>query len=79
MDIAAGAFNSFALKADGSLVAWGSNIWGQSNVPTGNNFIDVVSGYGHGLALRLGRLCGETQEMTFSFLSRRVSRARRPV
>ena len=35
-----------------SIVGWGSNSDGQCDVPVGNDFIDIVAGYGHGLALR---------------------------
>jgi hypothetical protein len=49
--IAAGLGHGVALKADGSLAAWGKNDFGQCNVPAGNSFIAVASGSSHGLAL----------------------------
>lgn len=36
----------------GSLVAWGSNLYGQCNVPTGNDYVAVSAGGYHSLALK---------------------------
>jgi alpha-tubulin suppressor-like RCC1 family protein len=33
--ISAGAYHSMALKADGTVVAWGDDEWGQTDVPGG--------------------------------------------
>jgi hypothetical protein len=57
--IAAGAFNSLAIKSDGSIVSWGSDL--SSEPPEGNDFVAIASGWpfippmrfvGYGLALR---------------------------
>lgn len=46
--------HNLGLKADGSILAWGSNSAGQTNVPAPNTgFLDVAAGYEHSLALRL--------------------------
>jgi len=51
--VAAGESYSLALRADGSVVAWGCNNFGQCNVPEPNSgFIAIAGGWGHGLALR---------------------------
>jgi len=49
--------HSLALKADGTVVAWGFNQYdlsnGPTNVPTGlNNVVAIATGYAHSLALR---------------------------
>lgn len=45
--------NSIGLKADGSLVAWGANYYGQLDIPEPNSgYIDVAAGYQHNYALR---------------------------
>jgi len=49
--IAAGSLHGVALGADGRLVGWGNNVWGQTDVPKGT-FIAIAAGYHHGLALR---------------------------
>jgi len=42
------------LRADGSIVGWGYNYFGQANVPSPNaGFIAIASGYYHNLAIRL--------------------------
>jgi hypothetical protein len=53
--IAAGLTHSIALKADGTVVAWGDDSLGQTNVPPGlNNVLALAPGSGarHALALR---------------------------
>ncbi len=50
VSIAAGYYHSLGLKADGSIVAWGSNAYGQCNVPVPNsNFIAIAAGGYHSL------------------------------
>ena len=44
---------SLALRADGAVIAWGANTYGQTNVPAGlNNVVAVAAGHDHSLALR---------------------------
>ena len=51
--LAGGNSHSLALKADGSIVSWGNNNWGQiSNTPPGNDFVSVAVGAIHSLALK---------------------------
>ena len=50
--IAAGAYHSLALRGDGSLVAWGWNDYGQTDVPEGDDFVAIAAGHFHSLALR---------------------------
>jgi hypothetical protein len=51
--VAAGAYQSLALKSDGTVVAWGDNDFGQTDVPDGlTNVAAVAGGFGHSLALR---------------------------
>ena len=46
-----GSFN-LALKADGSLIAWGDNVGGQCEVPvSAEEFVEIAAGFGHGLAV----------------------------
>ncbi|MBN1817027.1 MAG: hypothetical protein JW828_06675 [Sedimentisphaerales bacterium] len=49
--IAAGGTFCAAIKADGSLIAWGENTVGQTVVPSGNAFARIAAGTDHGLAL----------------------------
>ena len=46
------AYHSLALKSDGSLVGWGDNGYGQTNVPAGNDFVAIAAGDYHSLALK---------------------------
>ena len=41
--IAAGDWHSLALKADGSIVGWGSNEYGQATPPDGNDFVAIAT------------------------------------
>jgi hypothetical protein len=51
--VAAGGFHNLALRDDGTVVAWGWNNAGQTNVPAGLSDVMVVAaGYAHSLALR---------------------------
>ena len=50
--MAAGGSHSLGLKADGSIVAWGWNGYGQCNVPAPNaDFVAVAAGWLHSLGL----------------------------
>jgi hypothetical protein len=45
--------HSLGLKADGSVVAWGDNSWGQGNVPVPNvGFVAVAAGSVHTLGIK---------------------------
>jgi alpha-tubulin suppressor-like RCC1 family protein len=51
--ISAGPVHVLALKSDGTVVAWGGNSSGQTNVPSGlNNVVAVAAGRLHSLALK---------------------------
>ena len=51
--LAAGRYHSLGLKADGSIVAWGDNGYGQCNVPDPNTgFIALAAGGYHSLGLK---------------------------
>ncbi|MGA2866311.1 MAG: hypothetical protein ABSF95_17700, partial [Verrucomicrobiota bacterium] len=51
--IASGYSHCLALRADGTVVAWGDDSLGQTNVPAGLiNVVAIGSGWGHALALR---------------------------
>ena len=56
--VAAGLYHSLALRADGSLVGWGWNDYGQAQAPEGE-FTTMAGGTWHSVALRRnGTLCG---------------------
>jgi hypothetical protein len=51
--ISAGFFNSFAVRKNGVVVAWGRNEKKQCDVPIGlTNVVAVSGGAGHALALK---------------------------
>jgi hypothetical protein len=51
--IAAGGSHSLALRADGTVVGWGDNYYGQTTVPAGlSNVVGIAAGGMHSLALR---------------------------
>ena len=51
--IAVGGDHSLGLKSDGTIVAWGSNGYGQCNVPAPNaDFVAVAGGDWHSLGLK---------------------------
>jgi alpha-tubulin suppressor-like RCC1 family protein len=55
--IAVGIDHGLALKADGSIVGWGSNDWGynwygEATPPEGNDFVAIAAGGIHSLALK---------------------------
>jgi len=51
--VAAGNTHNLALKSDGTVVAWGDNGFGQTNVPSGlSNVINIAGGILHSLALK---------------------------
>ena len=53
--VAAGWEHCLALRADGSVIAWGDNSYGQSAVPaSATNVVAIAAGYYHNLALRGG-------------------------
>ncbi|MBN2018754.1 MAG: hypothetical protein JW749_00855 [Sedimentisphaerales bacterium] len=51
IDVAAGGWHSLGLKIDGSIVAWGRNFFGQSEIPEGSDYVAVAAGENHSLAL----------------------------
>ena len=51
--ITAGDYHNLALKSNGTVVAWGQNTFGQTNVPSGlSNVVAIAAGQVHSLALR---------------------------
>ena len=51
--LAAGGYHSVALRADGTLVAWGNNDAGQTDVPAGlDRVVGITAGLYHNVALR---------------------------
>ncbi len=53
VSIAAAFDHTLALKTDGTVIAWGNNALGQTNVPPGLTGVrSVAAGYGHSVALK---------------------------
>ncbi len=53
LGIAIGEDHALAIRGNGTVVSWGSNYRGQTNVPTGlNNVVAVAAGSEHSLALK---------------------------
>jgi hypothetical protein len=51
--LAAGTLHTLALKSDGSVVGWGSNDYGETNIPPNlSNVVAVAAGNGVSVALR---------------------------
>jgi len=51
--VAVGQGQTLALKADGTVVAWGSNIVGQATVPAGlKDVVEIAAGFNFSLALK---------------------------
>jgi len=52
--LVSGSYHSLAIKADGRIVAWGRNDWGQCNVPEPDSvFFAIAGGQIHSLALKV--------------------------
>jgi hypothetical protein len=59
-----------ALKSDGTLLAWGNNQYGQTNIPANlSNVVSIASGGSHNLAL-----AGDGRPIVTSFIPRRTVR-----
>lgn len=54
VQVAAGGAHSLAVKADGTIEAWGDNTYGQLDFPAGTNYEAVAAGELFGLALVAG-------------------------
>jgi alpha-tubulin suppressor-like RCC1 family protein len=53
VSIAQGAQHSLVLTADGNVLAWGNNTYGQTNIPSGlTNIVAIDAGGYHNLALK---------------------------
>ncbi len=50
--VAAGGYHSMALKGDGTVVAWGDNSVGETNVPAGLTGVRAIAAHYHSLALK---------------------------
>jgi alpha-tubulin suppressor-like RCC1 family protein len=69
--IAAGYQDSLALKSDGTVYAWGYNVYGETNVPAGLNGVTAIAcGDYHDLALKSdGTVAGWGQNTSFQTTS----------
>ena len=52
MAVAAGRNHSLGLKADGSIVAWGTTLMVKPPSPPNTGFVAVAGGYYHSLGLK---------------------------
>ena len=53
MAIAAGSLHNLALCSKGTVIAWGDNYFGQTNVPPAlSNVIAIAAGWNHSMALK---------------------------
>jgi hypothetical protein len=52
VQVAGGQLHSLALKADGSLAAWGDDSAGETDVPPGTDYVAIACGANHSLALQ---------------------------
>ncbi len=51
--IAAGVWHTLALRKDGTVIAWGNHLYGQTDIPAGlSNVIAIAAGNNHCLALK---------------------------
>jgi len=50
--VAAGRYHTVALRENGTLVAWGDNMYGQCNAPAGNEYTAIAAGGMNSMALR---------------------------
>jgi len=51
--ISGGDFHNMALKADGTVVVWGDNTYGQTDIPAGlSNVVVIAAGWYHNFALK---------------------------
>lgn len=53
--MSASSSHTLALKADGSIVGWGWNEYGQAAPPAGNDFVAIAAGSGSTFSLALRR------------------------
>jgi hypothetical protein len=61
--IAAGGFHSLALKSDGTVVAWGDDGLGQTDVPAGLTGVTAIAAGGN-FSLGLVSVAGPLEELT---------------
>lgn len=51
--ISAGGYHCMALKSDGTVVGWGDNTYGETNVPAGlSNVVAISAGWGNNMVLK---------------------------
>ena len=69
--IGAGESHSLALKRDGTLLAWGDNSFGQTNVPTGlSNVLAIAAGPGANHSMALKRLHRGRRRVSMAWIRR---------